>query len=1285
MAVAAADLAADAGDRRLDAYVPRILLRHLVETPDARSRTVDATVVFADISGYTRLSERLARSGREGAEELTDTIGSCFSALLGVAHENGGGLLKHGGDGLLLLFEGEQHVARGCRSAIGMRRCLREVGRLRTSAGNVALRMSQGVHSGEFHFFLVGESHRELLVTGPAATAVVAMEKAARAGEVLLSPATAARLPERCVGPGRGPGLLLAAPPPGAAPSPGELDHLPSAEQVAGCLSTAMRAYVASGPQSPEHRSVTTAFLRFEGTDDLIRREGPEATADALDELLAVVQRAADEQDVCFLESDVDADGGKLMLTAGAPRVVGDDDERMLLALRRVIDADLTQPVRIGVNRGSVFCGDLGSRFRRSYRVMGDAVNLAARLMSQTPPGEIYATSAPLDLSPTRFAVTEIEPLQVRGKRSPVQAWSVGPAIGSRAREKVPERFPLVGRERELAALEEALGAARAGAGRLVEIVGEPGIGKSRLVEELRERALELPRHQATCEAYTASVPYVAWRELLRGVIGASADDDDEVVLERLRTCAEDADPALLPWLPLLAIPLDADAPQTPEVDALADEFRGARLHEVVVRFLQRRLTEPVLIEIHDGHLMDHASADLLAAVARAVADAPWLVVVTRRDSGSGFAASPGRALVRLEPAPLEPDEALALAEAVTDAAPLPPHVVKLAVERSGGSPQFLRDLLRAAAADGGAGALPESIEAAAMARMDLLSPADRALIRRAAVLGTSFHPSLLADVLDPGMRPPDQRTWARLWRYFEPDADDDMKFRRPVVRDAAYANLPFGTRRRLHAVVGERIEREAGDNADEQAAILSLHFARAGEHAKAWLYARLAAAQASSLFAHADAANLYRRALDAGRALDVPRTELAAVWEALGTARARTGEPAAAAAAFTAARRLVADDPVRTAELLHRHARVDVHAGRVFTAVRWIRRGLRTLDGVEGQAAAACRAHLNATLATVRQRQGRMDEAIELCRDAIAEAEAAGADAALANACFILDWALVESGHARDAVYSQRARDLYARLGHLDREASVLNNMGGFAYRDGRWDEAVALYRWGAELNLRAGDVGSSAYGDCNVAEVLADQGRLGEADALLRRARRIWHSTGHDWGVASADALLGRVAVRDGRDDVGVAQLGRARLAFRELGATDDVTWVDALIAEAHVMAGRAETARDAADVLLAGLAPGARLAELLHRIRGIAFAQLGDLGEAKKALDASLAEARGQDEDYEIAVTLDVLERLAELSGSPEPAGRRAERDALLARLDVVALPEVPVAPPRATARA
>jgi tetratricopeptide (TPR) repeat protein len=235
---------------------------------------------------------------------------------------------------------------------------------------------------------------------------------------------------------------------------------------------------------------------------------------------------------------------------------------------------------------------------------------------------------------------------------------------------------------------------------------------------------------------------------------------------------------------------------------------------------------------------------------------------------------------------------------------------------------------------------------------------------------------------------------------------------------------------------------------------------------------------------------------------------------------------------------------------------------------------------------------------------------------------------------------------------------------------------MGGFAYRDGRWREAVELYRRGAEASQRAGDVADAAFGDCNIGEVLADRGLLDEAEPLLRRALRTWRGSGYDWGVAYATAILGRAATRAGRHDDAAALLADAARRFRDLRVRGDGDWVEALLAEAEVFAGRSDAALTRADLALAGLGDPGRLGALLHRVRGFAFAQLDDLAAAEDALEASLAQARAQAEEYEVAVTLDALKALSVRTGRDEPHPRGAERDAILARLDVERLPDPPL---------
>ncbi len=542
---------------RANRYVARILQQHLVDDPGSRAWTSDGTAAFVDVSGFTKLSEQLARKGREGAEQITDAIGSSFEAILEVAYENGGSLLKFGGDALLLWFEGAGHLTRASRATILMRRTLRKVGRIDVPGAKVTLRMSQGVHTGRFHFFAVGSSHTELLTTGPAWSRLVTMEQAASAGEIVVSPETAALLPGRCLGDHHGPGVFLRREPPGFTEKvPLKPRPAMSAAALTHCLPPAVREHVLAGGGTPEHRPVTVAFLRFAGTDDLIERLGMTATAEMLDRIVTIVATEAEAQGVSFLASDVDVDGGKLILTAGAPKATGDDEERMLLALRRIVDAGLPIPLQIGVHRGSVFAGDIGPFYRRTYTVMGDAVNLSARLMAGAKPGAIYSTADVLDHSNTLFETDELAPFAVKGKAKPVKAWSVRQARGSRTRNVTLQSLPLVGRDAELGVLREALAGAQAGTGRLIEIVGEPGIGKTRLLEALREGAAGFHLHHAVCEAYTASTPYAMWRELLREFMGFGRDDPDEIISERLHDAIAKRAPDLAPWLPLIAIPV---------------------------------------------------------------------------------------------------------------------------------------------------------------------------------------------------------------------------------------------------------------------------------------------------------------------------------------------------------------------------------------------------------------------------------------------------------------------------------------------------------------------------------------------------------------------------------------------------------------------------------------------------------------------------------------------------------------------------------------------------------
>ena len=491
-------------------YLPRLTLDWAAQDPSEPWRELDGSLVSVDLTGFTALAERLQAKGRAGAEELVLAVSGVFEGLIGIAYRRGGDVLKFRGDALLILFSGDVHEERACRAASEMQWFIEHTGEKMSSVGEVQLSMATGIYSGSCHFFLVESSHRELVVAGPAATGTIQLEDAAGAGEVLVSPATAAAVdPSWLAGERGGAALLKLERDPDAG---GSADLRSRARRAVGLdlepfVPAPLRAYLRLEAGEAEHRQVTAAFLKFTGVEALLAKGGPEAVSEPLAELGALVGRLTSELGITWLESDIDVDGGKLYLTAGAPSSTGADEERMLRALRAILDADSLLTLRAGVNRGPAFAGDMGASARRSYTVMGDTVNLAARLAARAEPGEILATRRDARALPhaVRDHRASRSSSRARSARSPPTA-SVRSPVSSRRSRHRSSRSSAASRSSRSSAL--AVDAARLRQGQVAELVGEPGIGKSRLVEELKTCAVGFTQLVTRCDQYAVSVPY---------------------------------------------------------------------------------------------------------------------------------------------------------------------------------------------------------------------------------------------------------------------------------------------------------------------------------------------------------------------------------------------------------------------------------------------------------------------------------------------------------------------------------------------------------------------------------------------------------------------------------------------------------------------------------------------------------------------------------------------------------------------------------------------------------
>jgi class 3 adenylate cyclase/tetratricopeptide (TPR) repeat protein len=1242
-------------------YLPRMVRDWDEDAPGQLHQCLEGSMVFVDISGFTAMSERLAKHGKLGAEELTAVIAATFHELLAAAYSFGASLLKFGGDALLLFFTGDEHPLRSCAAARAMQQRLDEVGVCVTSAGKVTLRMSVGIHSGMFDFFLVGGSHRELIVSGPGATRTVEMEASAGAGQVLLSPGTAMAIPAVNRGRPLGPGVLLRS----------ELDvessarrHVESSpDQLAQFVPIGLCQLLLSGEVEPEHRPAAVAFLHYQGVDDLIEREGAAVAAQRLDALIRVVQEAADARAITFLATDIATNGGKVILTAGVPTTTGRDEEEMLLALRQVISAGTALPVSIGVSWGRIFAGEVGTPYRRTYTVMGDSVNLAARLMARAPAGEIYATTEVVAGSRTTFEVDHLEPFLVKGKKLPVNALSVGEPQGSKSQREAGG-LPLIGRDQELAMLNAAWEKARNRNGQMVELAADQGMGKSRLLDEFLITSQPDKVIRAECRLYQSATSYFPFRELL-GEAWGLGDLAPEASEKALAELVDTVAPDLRPWLSLIGLPLGLEIADSVEASQLEDQFRPARTIAAVGALLEATITDPVMFVIEDAHWMDEPSRGLLAGLVSGLERDPWMFVLTRSLGEEGFMAPAMPSVTRIELHPLGLDEAKDLIFTATEDAPISQEQVEALARQADGNPLFLIELLQALRHTGSLEEIPQSVEAMIATRIDTLPQSDRNVLRRLSVLGSGFRLEQVSAVLgEEGESTQDHsRSVERLSDFMTVDESGWVEFNHSLIREVAYDGLPFRTRERLHARVGDATFAGCGGRPEEFAEILSIHYFYAKRWSRTWRFSRMAGDRAREIYANHEAAEFYERALIAARRLDwVTAGDRAEVHTALAGVLYEAGLYDDAIAALRDATRVIDHDPVARADLHRLLARAYQKLGKPSRGLRETAIGLKVLESSEEIEARKARARLKALRAGILSDLLRPRMTLKVGLQAVEEASECGEMEALARAYTYIDEAYQTLGQRELANHEPLALEIFEDLGDLSGIALIAINLGVQAYADGKWDEAIAMYSRAQEVSRKSGNDHAEGAAAVNLGEVLISRGRLEEAQTVLQEARRVLRSRKDVLFVAFAEAQLGRLMMERGEHQSAIAALTRIVDEAIESGQSFIAVDTSVHLADAHIRNDDPETALRVIAVAQELAGEDAALYEVpLERLRAAALVALRRLDEAADCVDHALRSALRQGLVHEEALLLLIRSEIPEVgSESDSEEARRLLRD-------------------------
>ncbi len=1004
--------------------------------------------------------------------------------------------------------------------------------------------------------------------------------------------------------------------------------------------------------------------------------------------------------------------GDGLMAIFGVPTAHENDPERavcaalemqQILAPLRARLADergFSFQVRIGINTGPMVAGTLGGDRHGEYTVLGDAVNLASRLEKAAAPGTTLVSAATYSRTAPLFAYEAQPPLEVKGVAEPLQTYrplGLAAQTGS-LRGIAGLAAPMVGRDSDLANLVALVHAALdEGRGRVGLVSGDAGIGKSRLVTELRRLVSALPMRSCACASlsHTIHSPLYLAGELLRALVGAPARTDEVGAALDAFGLERGLAPELMPYLRYaMGLALDPAAEQgLLALDpAMLQRQVGAAIRQVA---LAAAAVAPLAIFCDDLHWADSPSREVLRYLIATTADIPIVyVLVSRAQEDDLVSEREGAAPpLKLSLSPLSLVDGQAMVEALLrQPAPATLALARRILERAAGNPLYIEELIRMlieqgglALSDGVWSATPHAADLLAgvpgglrdliLARFDRLRPDLRALLQRLAVVGRAAPRGLLVR-LDGG--DPEQ-TQIRLddlgGRGFLGYAGDDESgyaFQHVLVQDAIYETILRRDRLQLHTLAAEAIVAECCWSDEERTAALARQYAASATPELAIPYLLAAAAAAERRFAGALAAEQYQEAI--ALMATHPKGRGAEALEArLGLARCLKsgGEIGEAGDALEeAAERLQASLLERDARrelgvrILGELADVRMREGQLERAAEHAQAGLALLD--ERGAAPAARLVLLYRLASVRLRQGSLAEALAIVQEAARDDDGTGDPIALASLYRILGGVLYAQERLDEAVtYVERSLAIYTRLGYTPGTAAAYDNLGSLHYASGRWPAALDSLEAALRLREAIGYMPDQALTLANLGLVQLALGNHGEAAMALEGSRAMSARLGEQLGIVRASIGLAHLSLLGG-------EIGRAATLLEEIsghqeGVSDDeiaqVRWLLAMVrAQQGDLAGGAALAGEALAI--------AREAELAEQeseaLRALATikAWQGEHEAAEALAVEAEASCRARGDAYQLGLSLLTLGRIR--SGKPERRAALEEAIAILATL-------------------
>lgn len=942
----------------LASYVPKLIQNRVIANPSPIESPVaedlQAAVLFADISGFTLLTERMAEKGPTGVEALARILNEYFGQLIDIIHSYGGDVVKFAGDAVIAVWpivsdlEMTNSISRADQWQWTMRasECALEIHKRLTNYkvedANFYLKLAIGM--GRINTIHVGGvfNRWEFLITGNPLVELGIANNIARAGDILITPSAWKLIRSDCHG------VPVEFELRDTIAQGGRLDSLnkpssifssPKKPMIPNGVENSLRPYIpgavinrltaGQGSWIAELRRVTVLFINLPDIDQ-------DTELEAAQNISKLIQRSVYRYEGSINKINVDDKGITIVAALGLPPFSHEDDPargvQAALMIRKEL-ANLNVRSYIGVATGRIFCGSVGNEARREYTIIGNAVNLSARLMSAASQQDelidkyvvpILCDRATYDSAKDVVEFKPLPPQPVKGRTEPVEFFHAQEAKKSVVRSKTE----LIGRQEEKTLIATALQELSRGTPHQTLVLqGEAGIGKSRLFEDLIRQAetLDVKTFVGGGDGIEKSSPYHAWRPIFDKIFeieDLSAKSDitgatDTAIQNRVFEKLARIDPDLARYAPLVDVVLPIPIPDNELTSAMSGEIRGGNVRELLARLLAFEASlAPVLIVLEDLHWFDSASWALLVDIQQKVR--PLFLALNTRPLSDPVPVqfkqiidAPGARLVKLEAMMLDDVEALVCQRLGVKS--VPPMIGRLIREKSEGHPFFAEELAYALRDSGTLVienqecqvysrfmnfedlALPDTLQAAITNRIDSLDPSQQLTLKVASVIGRIFAFRLLEAIhpieADKSALPNYMTTLTRLSLTLVESEAPDLAyiFKHAVTQEVAYNLMLFSQRAQLHQAVAEWIEENYEKNVETYYALLAHHWSQAvetseaqqNEHAllKAVEYLDKAGEQAVQNHANQEVIQFFTQALALDEKLSAPEVGHAA-WD---------------------------------------------------------------------------------------------------------------------------------------------------------------------------------------------------------------------------------------------------------------------------------------------------------------------------------------------------------------------------------------------------------------------